>query len=80
VSAPHTDLEAIAVVGVGGYIIRTTTETARILQFITPSGRALSLALGEGLAAHIAATATELELAAMETGEVLRDIGLYEQG
>jgi hypothetical protein len=76
----HTDLEAIAVVGVGGYVIRTPTETARILQFVTASGRILSLALGEGLSAHVAAKATELELASIESGEVLRDLGLYETG
>jgi hypothetical protein len=73
----HTDLEAIAVVGVGGYVIRTATETARILQFVTASGRIISLALGDGLSAQVAAKADELELASMETGEVLRDLGLY---
>jgi hypothetical protein len=76
----HTDIEAIAVVGVGGWIITTATETARILQFATPSGRVINLCLAEGLAAHVAHKATELELAAMEHGEMLRDIGLYERG
>jgi hypothetical protein len=74
------DLEAIACVGVGGYVIRTTTDPARILRFVTVSGRIVTLALGDGLAAHVAAKATELELAAMEAGEVLRDLGLYEAG
>jgi hypothetical protein len=76
----YTDLDAIAVVGVGGYVIRTATETARILQFVTASGRIISLALGDGLSTHVAAKATELELASMEAGEVLRDLGLYETG
>jgi hypothetical protein len=76
----YTDLDAIACVGVGGYVIRTPGETARILQFVTASGRIISLALGEGLSAYVAAKATELELASIETGEVLRDLGLYETG
>lgn len=76
----HTDIEAISVVGVGGWVITTTTETARILQFITPSGRVINLCLAEGLAAHVADKAIELELGAMEHGELLRDIGLYERG
>lgn len=79
-NTPHVDLEAPAVVGVGGYVIRTATETARILQFLTVSGRVITLALGDGLAAHVADKANELELAAMETGEVLRDLGLYREG
>ena len=45
-----------------------------------PSGRVINLCLAEGLAAHVADKATQLELAAMEQGELLRDIGLYERG
>jgi hypothetical protein len=75
-----TDFQAIVIAGVGGFVIRTTDRVERILQLVTPSGRVISFALDDRQAAAVGAKASELELAAMETGEVLRDLGLYEQG
>ena len=79
-STPNVDVDAIAVVGVGGLVIRTPDEVIRILDFVSVSGRIIRLALGEGLARHVADKAMDIELAEMETGETLRDLGLYQQG
>jgi hypothetical protein len=76
----HVDVPATAVTGVGGYVIRSRDGILRILQFLTVGGRVVNIALPEGLAPHVADKATEIALAEMETGEVMRDLGLYEQG
>ena len=40
-----TDIEAIVIQGVGGFITRTPDGVLRVMQLLTPSGRVLNLAL-----------------------------------
>ncbi|MBI3217601.1 MAG: hypothetical protein HYZ38_27635 [Mycobacterium sp.] len=73
-------VQAFKAVGVGGFVTRTPHGVQAILQFVLPSGEELNIALDDELLAATDAKAIELRTVVMETGELMRDLGLYSEG
>jgi hypothetical protein len=66
--------------GVGGFVGRYTHGVERVLQFVLPSGEVLSVAMTAEQLATVVSKAIELQAIELESGEVVRSIGAYEQG
>lgn len=75
-----SDIHAFKATGVGGFVTRTPDGVQTIMQFVLPSGELLNVALDPELLEGTRVKATELQTVVMETGEVMRDLGLYRRG
>jgi hypothetical protein len=72
---------ALLATGVGGYIIRTDHGVQRVIRFVTPSGEILNVyAATPEVLEGMRTTAQDLQLAELETGGAMRDLGLYREG
>lgn len=70
------NLEAFAITGVGGFVLRQPDDVIRVLQFVLPSGELLSIGLSAEQLEATVSKAIELQTAELETGEVMHSIGL----
>lgn len=73
-------IQAFQIVGVGGFIGRWPDGVHRLLQFVLPSGELLNIGLSAKQLEAVVNKCIELQAAELETGEVMRDLGAYNQG
>lgn len=76
-----TDVTAVLIDGAGCFLVRNETGVLRVLQLLLPSGGMVCVALdSQETASAIVKAVTDLQLAELESGETMRDLGLYREG
>ena len=73
-------IQATTLAGFGGFIVRSTTDVERVLSFVTTAGRLEHFALTREQLEALVSKAIELQSIELESGEVLRELGIYESG
>ncbi|MGD9621249.1 MAG: hypothetical protein AB7G47_21450 [Mycolicibacterium sp.] len=73
-------IELFRIAAIGGFICRQPNSVERVLQFMLPDGDVISIGLTADQLRATQDKLTELAAVEMETGETMRDLGLYEGG
>jgi len=76
-----TELDAFIINGVGGLVARSNCGVVRVLRLATVSGREVNVVLDcPEVAKAIVKGVTDIQIAELETGEVMRELNLYDSG